>query len=200
MWFNFKGTNMTKLLKKTAIVAGIASMCFAGVAGATVLHPVGNDFGTLMAPDTQAFDGIEAASGATVFDSIRFAMGNTAQGDFATIASAIGGWGWASFTTSLWTTVDLSGTMLAQGSAVSDGNGAWHSIYQFSPLTVAGSPYFIHINAVTLQTSTEARYSGNLTLAPLAPIPEPDTYAMMVAGLGLMGFVARRRKGAKSAT
>lgn len=27
-----------------------------------------------------------------------------------------------------------------------------------------------------------------------APIPEPETYAMMLAGLGLMGFIARRRK------
>jgi len=31
-----------------------------------------------------------------------------------------------------------------------------------------------------------------------APIPEPETYAMMLAGLGLMGFVARRRKGMKN--
>ena len=38
-------------------------------------------------------------------------------------------------------------------------------------------------------------YSGYMTLAPTtAPIPEPETYAMMLAGLGLMGFVARRRK------
>jgi hypothetical protein len=28
----------------------------------------------------------------------------------------------------------------------------------------------------------------------LAPVPEPETYAMMLMGLGLMGFVARRRK------
>jgi hypothetical protein len=28
----------------------------------------------------------------------------------------------------------------------------------------------------------------------IAPIPEPEIYAMMAAGLGLMGFVARRRK------
>ena len=27
-----------------------------------------------------------------------------------------------------------------------------------------------------------------------APIPEPETYALMMAGLGVMGFVARRRK------
>jgi hypothetical protein len=28
----------------------------------------------------------------------------------------------------------------------------------------------------------------------VVPIPEPEIYAMLVAGLGLMGFVARRRK------
>ena len=27
-----------------------------------------------------------------------------------------------------------------------------------------------------------------------APIPEPETYALMLAGLGLMGFIARRRR------
>ncbi len=39
-------------------------------------------------------------------------------------------------------------------------------------------------------------YSGRMTLAPTTtvPIPEPETYAMILAGLGLMGFVARRRK------
>lgn len=32
----------------------------------------------------------------------------------------------------------------------------------------------------------------------IAPIPEPETYAMLLAGLGLMGFVARRRKKASA--
>ena len=31
-------------------------------------------------------------------------------------------------------------------------------------------------------------------LVPTTPIPEPETYAMLLAGLGLMGFVARRRQ------
>ncbi|MEO6746456.1 MAG: FxDxF family PEP-CTERM protein, partial [Caldimonas sp.] len=28
----------------------------------------------------------------------------------------------------------------------------------------------------------------------ITPIPEPETYALMMAGLGVMGFVARRRR------
>lgn len=35
---------------------------------------------------------------------------------------------------------------------------------------------------------------GFRTYVDVAPVPEPETYAMMLAGLGLLGFVARRRK------
>jgi hypothetical protein len=35
--------------------------------------------------------------------------------------------------------------------------------------------------------------ADNLILA--AAVPEPKTYAMMLAGLGLMGFMVRRRRG-----
>lgn len=36
-------------------------------------------------------------------------------------------------------------------------------------------------------------FVGSLSLIA-TPVPEPETYAMMIAGLGLVGFMARRRK------
>lgn len=31
-------------------------------------------------------------------------------------------------------------------------------------------------------------------VSAIAAVPEPETYAMMLAGLGLVGFAARRRR------
>jgi hypothetical protein len=36
--------------------------------------------------------------------------------------------------------------------------------------------------------------SNTTTLYSLAPVPEPETYALLIAGLGLVGFSARRRQ------
>jgi len=44
-------------------------------------------------------------------------------------------------------------------------------------------------------------YSGNhQDQLYIVPIPEPETYAMLLAGLGLLGFAARRRKLKEAAT
>jgi hypothetical protein len=33
-----------------------------------------------------------------------------------------------------------------------------------------------------------------LNAIPTTAVPEPETYALMLAGLGVIGFVARRRR------
>ena len=37
-------------------------------------------------------------------------------------------------------------------------------------------------------------YSGAISVAAITAVPEPETYAMMLAGLGALGFLARRRR------
>jgi hypothetical protein len=48
--------------------------------------------------------------------------------------------------------------------------------------------YFVHVAGVA---SGAAGYTGTLSL--VSQVPEPEVYGMLLAGLGLMGFVARRR-------
>jgi probable HAF family extracellular repeat protein len=38
------------------------------------------------------------------------------------------------------------------------------------------------------------RPAGGIHALLLTPVPEPETYALLLAGLGLMGFMVRRRK------
>jgi hypothetical protein len=43
-------------------------------------------------------------------------------------------------------------------------------------------------------TSYTAHWANTSALSAITPVPEPETYAMLLSGLGLMGFITRRRK------
>ena len=43
-------------------------------------------------------------------------------------------------------------------------------------------------------TGTQGLLVDNVDVTMAAPVPEPESYAMMLAGLGALGFMARRRK------
>lgn len=47
-----------------------------------------------------------------------------------------------------------------------------------------GTYYAVHLSGV----------DSAVNITPNSPVPEPETYAMLLAGLGLLGFTARRRK------
>lgn len=50
-------------------------------------------------------------------------------------------------------------------------------------------------NFVLLAGTSFSDVSWSTSVVTASAVPEPETYAMMLAGLGLMGAVARRRKG-----
>lgn len=57
------------------------------------------------------------------------------------------------------------------------------------PLSV-GNDYYFKVTGMATGTA-----GGSYSFA-LAPVPEPETWAMLLAGMGIMGVVARRRRAA----
>lgn len=82
----------------------------------------------------------------------------------------------------------FSGTFLATAASVNP-NGNWNTGAYWNIWAANANEYF---NIVKFVSSTNAFETDNH--ASIAAIPEPGTYAMMLAGLGLMALVARRRK------
>lgn len=54
----------------------------------------------------------------------------------------------------------------------------------------------LNLNSVGIDTLTFSNQGANILLDDIAvsSVPEPESYAMMVAGLGIVGFLARRRR------
>jgi hypothetical protein len=74
-----------------------------------------------------------------------------------------------------------SGNMLQSGA---------NDVWTLSTDNLALGNYYVQVSG-TLVSSTSGAFGGSMMLAP---VPEPETYGMMLAGLGVLGFLARRRK------
>lgn len=62
--------------------------------------------------------------------------------------------------------------------------------YTFSVSNLAAGNYTLQFNLIG-----GGHYEGSYTISPITvPVPEPETYGMMFAGLALMGVIAFRRQ------
>jgi PEP-CTERM motif len=84
--------------------------------------------------------------------------------------------------------IKIGGTdyALVAATGVPSYNDDWKPSASFS--VAAGGSLLVTLAS----TNAEQFYISGMTVT--AAIPEPETYAMLLAGLGLLGFAARRRK------
>jgi len=82
---------------------------------------------------------------------------------------------------------DDTDTLVAQGSALRSGAT---DVWTVRGNSLENGAYYIRVNG-NLLSDESASFGGAVMLMP---VPEPETYGMMLGGLGILGFLARRRK------
>jgi len=203
-----------KLVKTLVTTAAILASLGANAAVTGALGGGFGSFATLSGPGTPNSGGtLSGAVSATIVggsvlaaDSPPFADGVAPGSNYLTAGPVAGspapltfsgaGVDYVSF---LWGSPDLfnSLTVNSTGSAgqvftanslgfpVTNGDQSFNQSVQFTALAGA------KITSLVFSSTDNAFESANFSITP---IPEPETYALMMAGLGVMGFVARRRR------
>ncbi|QBE65616.1 FxDxF family PEP-CTERM protein [Pseudoduganella lutea] len=70
-------------------------------------------------------------------------------------------------------------------------NNDWVSTIGFNDVAVNGTLSLVVTGVVTGKVGTTTFYGGNFAVTA---VPEPTTYGMLLGGMAVLGFAARRRK------
>lgn len=197
-------------MKTISSIVGAAAIVLSSAAGASVTGSLGGGGGTFLALSSAGLSGgsVATLSGGTVYANDQpfadipkgtvtdFLAAGVLAGQPATLTFTSP----VSYLSFLWGSPDLYNlltiistditqtfTVSTLGFAVTDGNQAFSQYVQFS--SAPGSK----ITGVVF-SNTPAQDAFEVANFSIASIPEASTIAMMLGGMGVVGFVARRRR------
>ncbi len=202
-------------MKTSKILLAAAALCAAMGANAQVLgQAVGSSSGTFVQLSNAGLGGgsIATLTGGTIYTGDQpFAdipHGGVFGGSFlaagpsstapATLSFLNGGVGFVSF---LWGSPDVYNNLTVTSTggitqvfdstnltfASTNGDQSYSQYVQFTSLAGSKITSLTFNNVPAIDAFETANYS-------ITPVPEPETYALMLAGLGAVAFVARRRR------
>ena len=186
---------LKSLVTKLAVVTALIGASFATNATTTVLGPVSIgvplSFGGLAANGSfnDVFTFTLPPNGGTGYSAANFTLLPSSL--YSTVLS----------TMSLFTDPDgsvsvfgnlFNGDEVMKASSITGGSTI-NLIYPAS----AGGKYLLVITGITTGSSGGI-YTGAISASAVAAVPEPESYAMLLAGLGVMGAIAIRRNRSKS--
>ena len=180
-------------MKKSLIAATVLAGTMFGAPPIVAQDVIGNSPQVLNLIDNTAFfgDTFDADNeGNTFADRFTF----TVDGDVGVNLDAVV----ASISRSADVGLDITGlalygedeSLVADGSSLQSGTV---DIWSISWNNLVAGNYYLQVSG-TMVSDTGASFGGAVMLAP---VPEPETYGMMLGGLGVLGFLARRRHGSK---
>jgi hypothetical protein len=179
------------MIKKAVVLAVMATSVFAAQSAFATTTPVADHLPSF----SKLSDGAGGFS-ANYGDSFTAAATKTTFDDGFTFSITANSEADASITTSIPTTAQGLDITLFQVVKYDMTTGNILATYQptgtnLSAILSSGS-YYLEV-AGTVTGTKGGSFGGQLDVTVTA-VPEPETYAMLFAGLGLMGFMVRRNK------
>lgn len=125
------------------------------------------------------------STGGIIFDTYSFTLATA-----STVASSVGAIGTISPGTYSLFTTGLDGLVGTTDDLATPFAWNFTNVPTVNTVTLSAGSYYYSVFGFA---PSVAAYSIN-SAATAVPVPEPETYAMLLAGLGVVGFVARRRR------